>query len=85
MEHILVQVSKNLQFWKLPKTKKLKPPMVTIFHLNHPNLFFLNQCIQKPVSESKFFFQSFACLLAHLCELVLLLDWDSFGQMLVKG
>jgi hypothetical protein len=23
MEHILVQVSKNLQFWKLPKTKSL--------------------------------------------------------------
>jgi hypothetical protein len=46
MEHILVQVFKNLQFWKLPKTKKLKPPMVTIFRLNHPNLFFLNQYIQ---------------------------------------
>jgi len=57
MEHILVQVFKNLQFWKVPKTKKLKPPMVTIFHLNHPNLFFKKSI--HPVSESKFFFPKF--------------------------
>jgi len=40
-QNISIQVFKNLQFWKLPKIKKTKLSMVTIFHFSFKPPFFL--------------------------------------------